>query len=91
MAYENPWGGGGTAAGKPDRLGGPAPTLSKKISQKFGRTKEVASAGFQKTKVVAAVGLEKTKVAANKVKRGTAVGVNWIKLKYKRSKLFQKK
>ncbi|KAL0368279.1 UNVERIFIED_CONTAM: NADPH-dependent codeinone reductase 1-2 [Sesamum calycinum] len=81
MAYENPWGGGGTAAGKPDRLGGPAPTLSKKISQKFGRTKEVASAGFQKTKVVAAVGLEKTKVAAKKVKRGTAVGVNWIKLK----------
>lgn len=67
------------------------PKLSKKVSEKFGRTKEVASAGVEKTKVVAAVGFEKTKVAAKKVKEGASIGVNWIKLKYNNTKLFHKK
>ncbi|GFP96151.1 hypothetical protein PHJA_001759200 [Phtheirospermum japonicum] len=77
---DNPWGGSGGGADKPK--------LAKRVSEKFVRTKEVASVGFAKTKVAASVGFEKTKVAARKVKDGAAVGVNWMKLKYK---LFQKK
>ncbi|KAL3631074.1 hypothetical protein CASFOL_024058 [Castilleja foliolosa] len=78
---DNPWGGsdGGAAA---------KPKLTKRVSEKFSRTKDAASVGFSKTKVVASVGYEKTKVAARKVKDGAAVGVNWMKLKYKH---FQKK
>ncbi|PIN20316.1 hypothetical protein CDL12_06996 [Handroanthus impetiginosus] len=65
---------------EPRRLGGPAPKLSTRVSQKFERTKEAASAG-----------VEKTKVAANKVKKGASAGVNWLKLKCNKTKLFQKK
>ncbi|EPS66009.1 hypothetical protein M569_08770, partial [Genlisea aurea] len=65
--------------------------LTKKMSEKFDRTKVVAAVGVEKTKVAAAAGYEKTKVAAKKVKQGAAVGVNWIKVKYSNSKLFQKK
>lgn len=82
---------GNTWGASNDAAGGGAPKLSKKLSEKFGRTKEVTAAGVEKTKVVAAVGYEKTKVAAKKVKEGATVGVNWIKLKYNKSKLFQKK
>lgn len=89
MAYEgNQYGGGG---GTPTRLGGGAPTLSDRVGEKLGKTKEVASAGFGKTKAVASVGFEKSKVAAGKIKVGAAVGFNWVKLKYKKSKLSQKK
>ncbi|EYU22459.1 hypothetical protein MIMGU_mgv1a017102mg [Erythranthe guttata] len=88
----NPWEGDGAAAAEqPPVTGSSNPKLSKKMSEKFERTKEVASTGFEKTKVVTAAGFEKTKVAAKKVKDGASVGVNWIKLKYNKSKLFQKK
>ncbi|KAH6763184.1 hypothetical protein C2S52_020617 [Perilla frutescens var. hirtella] len=82
----NSWGGSNAAGGA-----GGGPKLSKKLSAQFERTKEVTAVGVEKTKVVAAVGFEKTKVAAKKVKEGATVGVNWIKLKYNKSKLFQKK
>ncbi|KAL3654131.1 hypothetical protein CASFOL_003812 [Castilleja foliolosa] len=77
---DNPWGGSGGAADKTK--------LTKRVSEKLGRTKDVAAVAFTKTKVVASSGFEKTKTAARKVKDGAAVGVNWMKLKYK---LFQKK
>lgn len=92
MAYEgNPWGGSTDAAGNPTRLGGAPPTLSDKVGHTFGKTKEVASAGFGKTKAVASVGFEKSKVAAGKIKVGAAVGFNWIRIKYKKSKLARRK
>lgn len=47
--------------------------LSKKLSDKFER-------GMEKTKVVASAGLKK-------VKEGTSVSVNWMKLKYNKRKL----
>ncbi|KAL1539382.1 hypothetical protein AAHA92_28008 [Salvia divinorum] len=81
----NSWSGSNAAGGDG------APKLSKKFSERFEKTKEVTATGYEKTKVVAAVGFEKTKVAAKKVKDGATVGVNWIKLKYNKSKLFQKK
>ena len=88
MAYEgNPWGETGGAT----RLGGAAPTMSDRVSEKLGKTKDVAAAGFGKTKAVASVGYEKSKVAGRKIKVGATVGFNWIKLRYKKSKLFQKK
>ncbi|KZV36334.1 hypothetical protein F511_25134 [Dorcoceras hygrometricum] len=87
LLNENPFG-GSTASAKPAaeprRLGGPSPKLSKRLSEKFERTKEVASAGMEKS-------VEKTKVAAKKVKEGATTGVHWIKLKYSKSSLFQKK
>lgn len=93
MAYEgNPWGGSTDTGGStPKRLGGAGPTMSEKVGEKLGRTKEVASAGFGKTKAVASVGYGKSKVAAGKIKVGATVGFNWIRLKYKKSKLFHKK
>ncbi|KZV36079.1 hypothetical protein F511_23276 [Dorcoceras hygrometricum] len=87
---DNPWG-GSNAPANPSRLGGSNPKLSQKFSENFGRTKEVTATGVRKTKAVASVGLEKTKVVASKVKEGASVGVNWIKVKYNKSKLFQKK
>ncbi|KAG8383145.1 hypothetical protein BUALT_Bualt05G0154200 [Buddleja alternifolia] len=58
---ENQWG-GSTAVVKQS----PAPKLSKRVSEKFERTKEAASAGVEKTKAVAYAGVEKTKTAARK-------------------------
>ncbi|KAL1550923.1 hypothetical protein AAHA92_18826 [Salvia divinorum] len=90
MAYEdNPWG-GNTNAHNPARLGGAPPTLTDRVGHTFGKTKEVASTGFGKTKAAASVGYEKSKVAAGKIKVGATVGFNWIRLKYKKSKLSKK-
>ncbi|KAI3443924.1 hypothetical protein Pfo_000589 [Paulownia fortunei] len=77
---DNPW---GSSHPKPERLGGPSPKLSTRVSEKFERTKEVASAGMEKTKEVASAGVEKTKVGVKKVKEGASTGVNWLKLKKK--------
>lgn len=90
MAYEeNPWS-GSTDGRTPARLGGAPPKLSDRVGHTFGKTKEVASTGFGKTKAVASVGYEKSKVAAGKIKVGATVGFNWIRLKYKKSKLAKK-
>ncbi|KAL2228813.1 UNVERIFIED_CONTAM: hypothetical protein Sindi_1861000 [Sesamum indicum] len=72
---ENPWG-QDPAAEQPARLGGPTKTLSRRLSDKFKRTKEAAALGMEKTK-------EKTKVAARKVKEGASSSINWLKLKCK--------
>ncbi|CAA0821073.1 Unknown protein [Striga hermonthica] len=74
---ENPW---GQATVKTERLGGPSPKLSDRVTEKLERTKEAASAG-----------VEKTKAGARKVKEGASSGVNWLKLKCNKNKLFQKK
>ncbi|KAL0334023.1 UNVERIFIED_CONTAM: hypothetical protein Sangu_1558500 [Sesamum angustifolium] len=55
---ENPWG-QDPAAEQPTRLGGPQKTLSRRLSDKFKRTKEAAAVGMEKTK-------EKTKAAARR-------------------------
>ncbi|KAM7464587.1 hypothetical protein LguiA_032708 [Lonicera macranthoides] len=56
---ENPW-------GKPET--NKSAKFSRKLSEKFEKTKHAASAGMKK------------------VKRGTKIGIYWLKLKYKLSK-----
>ncbi|KAH0684435.1 hypothetical protein R3W88_010572 [Solanum pinnatisectum] len=52
---------------------GDQPKLSKRVSDKFER-------GMEKTKVAASAGMKK-------VKEGTTVSVNWMKVKYNKHKL----
>ncbi|GFP86893.1 hypothetical protein PHJA_000833100 [Phtheirospermum japonicum] len=76
---DKPWGASHTTT-KTERLGGPSPKLSARVSEKLERSKEVASAG-----------VEKTKVGVRKVKEGASTGVNWLKIKCNTHKLFPKK
>lgn len=56
---ENPWG---------KAESNKSAKFSRKLSEKFEKTKHAASAGMKK------------------VKRGTKIGINWLKLKYKLSR-----
>ncbi|OIT05684.1 hypothetical protein A4A49_17534 [Nicotiana attenuata] len=60
----------------PNRQLGERPKLSKRVSDKFER-------GMEKTKVAASAGMKK-------VKEGTTVSVNWMKVKYNKHKLAKK-
>ncbi|GAA0174669.1 hypothetical protein Leryth_002259 [Lithospermum erythrorhizon] len=65
---ENPFA-GDSKTGESKRLGGPAPKLTKKMSQKFEKTKVVASAGMKKMKegTASTVGWIKVKMNKNKL------------------------
>ncbi|KAK4373213.1 hypothetical protein RND71_008597 [Anisodus tanguticus] len=69
----NPWGGNGTNGCTDPKTLGDKPKMSKKVSEKFER-------GMEKTKVAASAGMKK-------VKEGTTISVNWMKVKYNKHKL----
>ncbi|GAA0156222.1 hypothetical protein Leryth_023850 [Lithospermum erythrorhizon] len=64
---ENPWG-RKKNMGSTKRLGDPSPKLTKKMSEKFGKTKEVASSGMKKMKEGTSNGVSWIKVKMNKNK-----------------------
>ncbi|CAI9092813.1 OLC1v1028150C1 [Oldenlandia corymbosa var. corymbosa] len=71
---ENPWSvvdekkAAKTPSRQPKRLGDPSPKLSRKVSEKFERTKEVASAGMKKVKDGASTGIHWMKLKYNQTK-----------------------
>ncbi|CDP00224.1 unnamed protein product [Coffea canephora] len=70
---ENPWSAANQnkapkSPRQPKRLGGPSPKLSRKVSEKFERTKEVASAGMKKVKEGASTSVHWIKLKYNQTK-----------------------
>lgn len=65
---ENPWGSprNKKASREPKRLGDPPQKLSRKVSEKYERTKEAASVGMKKMKDGASTSVNWIKLKCNK-------------------------